>query len=761
MYRIDNIELDPVKGCLRREGEEIHLRPKTFEILLYLVTNRERLIGKEELIEQFWSGTAVCDDVLSQSIAELRQVLGDNSREPRYLKTIRKRGYRFIGEVEELSEQGVVATEQVTTIQVREEYSDEGPRRKFPRWVFAAAVVVAIVATVSALSAWHYCPKATLDKAEAGIRTAIIRFENRSGKPEMEWMRDGLADMLATSLSASPRIAVITAQQLERGLRNSTNSPIRLEDALQGARKSGAGAVILGAFASLGDTIRVDTQIYDVSSGHLLGGESLTVEKPELLLAQLDSLSSKLATRLGAPIAAQTRLAEVMTNNLEAYRLYSLGLTRARELRLPEAIALYQKALELDSGVAMAYARIGLTYSSTWAKPEEGKPYLEKAYHLSDRLTARDRMFIRAWYAVACRDYHGAERAYQEIVTAFPLEGEAYVALGTLLSGDGRNEESLQILQRGVKVQADSPQLHNALTTVYMRLGETQKAVESAQRYVTLSGEPNAYDTLAAVYQETGRYAEARETYLEAIRRKPDFEIAIIHLGNLYFELGRYREALQQYSEYTRLAPSNSERSRGHGSSSWVYWKKGDLGNAEREAEELIRLNPRNIHTKLLIKADRGGLILTDDLRRQILGPTILSGRGTRENYRIPYFVAGYVALRDHKTEEALQHFRASLAEPPIYWNIDPLETCLGDAYLELDRLDEAIAEYRRVLKFNSNYPMARYRLGLALEKKGMSAEARAEFERFLAIWKEADPDVPELADARRRVGQSVARLAR
>src|SRR5207249_2833053 len=98
----------------------------------------------------------------------------------------------------------------------------------------------------------------------------------------------------------------------------------------------------------------------------------------------------RLATRLGAPMATQAHLAEVMTNNLEAYRLYSLGLGRTRALRLPEAIELYQKAIDLDPGFAMAYARIGYAYSVAWAIPVKGKPFLEKAYRLSDRLTARD-----------------------------------------------------------------------------------------------------------------------------------------------------------------------------------------------------------------------------------------------------------------------------------------------------------------------------------------------------------------------------------
>ncbi|HEX5324661.1 MAG TPA: winged helix-turn-helix domain-containing protein, partial [Capsulimonadaceae bacterium] len=501
LYRIGDLELDLAKGSLCRGGREIHLKPKAFQILAYLIAQRDRLVSRDELLEQFWKDTAIGEDVLAHSIAELRRALGDSSRAPLYLKTVPKRGYLFVADVQEVSCEAFAATEEITTIQVREEYSDEFPARRFPRWAFAITAATVALAFVAIVGALHYWPARSPNTPEPSLRAAIIPFENRSGRADMDWLRVGLADMLATSLSASPRISLITPQQLERVLRHSSTAHISFEDALRDARQAGAAAMIMGAYASLGDAVRVDTQIYDVHSGLLSGGESLTVQKSEFLLAQLDSLSYKIAARLGAPLLSQTRLAEVMTNNLEAYRLYSLGLARTRDVRLPEAISLFEQAAKLDPAFAMAYARIGFTYSSTWGRSAEGKPYLEKAYRLSDRLTPRDRLFIRAWYMCASQDYEAAERAYRQILSAFPLEVEAYFALGTLLAGDGRYAEARRILERGLTIEPDMPQLHNKLSMAYLDLGETQKGLDSAQRYVASSGEPNAFDTLAAAYQ--------------------------------------------------------------------------------------------------------------------------------------------------------------------------------------------------------------------------------------------------------------------
>ena len=150
--------------------------------------------------------------------------------------------------------------------------------------------------------------------------------------------------------------------------------------------------------------------------------------------------------------------------------------------------------------------------------------------------------------------------------------------------------------------------------------------------------------------------------------------------------------------------------------------------------------------------AHDAGAIRTDDLRRQIFAPLPLAARGGRENRRPRYFLAGHIALRDHKTEEALEDFRSALRELPMHWALDDLETCLADALLEGGRWDEAIAEYRRILAANPNHPMSRYRLGLALDRKGLSSQAKVEFERFLVVWRDADADVPELQEARRRV---------
>jgi tetratricopeptide (TPR) repeat protein/DNA-binding winged helix-turn-helix (wHTH) protein len=790
IYRFDGVEVDPSQRSLRREGEELAVRHQSFQVLVYLLEQRHRPVTKEDLINYIWQSQAVTDDSLVQVIIELRRSLGDDPRRPRFIKTVPKVGYRFIAPVEELSFDQPVPMEiaQQTTVEIEfeetivDEIDEIGvahaiearpakllpPARVTTRFRLALIAVVSVLLLVGALAvyltskSWQaqaQFAEVTLPQVPGKHPVAVMYFDNQSASADLDWLREGLADMLITGLSRSKDLTVLSRRQLQVLLERIDYRPgdkTDLHDTLRIGQQSRAELIILGSFAKLDGSIRIDAQLQDARTGQTIASEQLIVDKPGDLFTQVDLLSLKIASRLGAASDDQQMkrgLAEVMTGNLQAYRYYSLALGKVSAFENTEALALLEKAVALDPQFAMAQARIGHVYVS-WGMPEKARPYLEKAFQLSDRLTEKDRLSITAWYEMANLDYRGALITYRKIIAHYPLEVEAYRRLSHLLQGEERFEESIAVAKQGLAIDPEAKDIYNGLGNVYSILGRHDESIRMRQRYVELAaGEPNSHDSLGLSYQWAGRYEDAIREYRRALELKADFEVALIHLANSYFQMGRYREAIENYQRYLEIAPSDIERERGYTAIAYVYLKKGDLPQVEQVMKRAGKNIAATLWVATYIALARGEMAKAEKLKAEyFVRSSAYSERGARANRRAHYQLRGDTAFKSGRTAEAIENFKEVLKHRPPIWNIDAGEDCLANAYLEIGRLDEAIAEYERILRLHPAYPLAHYHLAQAYERKGEALRAREMYGKFLQIWENADPDVPEVVAARQRV---------
>ncbi|MDQ3668540.1 MAG: tetratricopeptide repeat protein [Acidobacteriota bacterium] len=787
VYRFDGVEVDPSQGCLRRNGEELSVRQKSLRALLYLLEQRHRLVTKEELIERVWEGMAVSDDALVQLIMEIRQSLGDDPRQPRFIKTVPKAGYRFIAPVEEfyLDLPAAMEIERHGSVEIEYEEETTGetpghwetetrqqnllppvsvpPRRRVVLVAAVAAILLIAGVTTTYLltrsSRRSKLAEVTLSPQPGKKAVAVMYFNNLSNSNELNWLRAGLADMLITGLSRSKKLTALSRQQLHLLLERVGHKPedkIPLDKALEIARKSQGEALVLGSFARLGEKVRIDVQLYNVADGQLLAAENLTTDNLDQILTQIDTLSYKLATHLGAaPVAKEdAELARVMTNNLDAYRYYSLALEQIQMFQFADAIALLEKAIALDPQFAMAYARIGYIYAVRIQPRDKARPYLEKAFQLSDRLSEKDKLYVIAWDAQARNDSSRAVQTYQELISQYPLETEAYGRLAYQLYALGRNDEALTVINNGLVIDTEAKDLYNTLGIVYQRLGKNAEALAAFERYIQLApNDPNAYDSLGLYHQWQGRYEEANAAYQRALMINPESGVAIIHLGHLYFQQGRYRDAIEQYQRFIQVAKDDAGRARGYLSIAWVHWKKGDIKRAQATFKQVLKYPQIGIWNYLTAYV-MGDLATVERLKGEFFEKEVYSEMEVGGFLRIYYYSLGLMALKEGRPEEAVQQFKETLKRQPFAWSFDSFEDCLANAFLETGQLDEAISEYERILRLNPNYPLTHYHLAQAYERKGQQDQAQAAYERFLQVWRDADADLPEVITARQRLGR-------
>jgi len=729
------VQIDVRRACVYRHGTELRLRPKTFEVLLYLIENRDRVVSKAELFDHVWGGSAVTEDTLVQSVVEIRKALGDDSRASEFVRTIARVGYRFVAPLDPPSVE--VAAEPIV--------EDLRPNVRWSRRaIAAAAVIVAILGVLGAV--WASRQRESVG-GSARMTVAVALFEARKCPPDLGWLRDGLPAMVTSSLSREPQLSIIDRGTVERlaGGKASTSA-----DWLEVGRRARAQRLITGRFEANGDQIRVDVWLYDVNARRMIGGSSV-VSTRESLLRDVASLTSTLSTLLVAkPSVAVARTSDRMTDNLNAYEAYCRGVAAADGMRNEEAVEQFDRALALDPQFAMAHARIGYAYAVTGHSPDLAKPHLAKALALGDHLSERERLYVLAWQSIADRDYARATDYFRLIVSRYPMDIEAYARLGRLLIGDEQLNEAITVAQRGLAADPDAAELHNVIGIAYSYQGRHAEAIAHHQRYVAaLPAQPNAHDSLGLSYQWAGEYDHALQAYDEALRLNPRFELAIVHRANTFWQLGRNRDAIRELRRFIATAASESDRWRGYGE---LMVAQCNLGHIDPEVvRHAVQDDPDGQIFRVLDAVFHRRAAEASRLIESIHGPSTV-GRGARASVRLWAYLRAETARIMGDETHAIEYAREVLRHVPPTYMLDDLEDALGDTLAAFGHHLQAVEEYRRILRLNANRGRARFKLARELEAAGQAGEARSEYQRFLLVWKDADRDAPEIIGATQRL---------
>jgi tetratricopeptide (TPR) repeat protein/DNA-binding winged helix-turn-helix (wHTH) protein len=740
-------------------------------LLLYFVEHPETLISKDELTAAIWSETSVTDNALVQCVTEIRRDLNDDPHNPRFIKTFPKVGYRFIADVRVVrGEQAAPVAEMPSAPLLQPE---DLPETIAPVGAHPAPGLLTSPALWQG-SAWRRLPVVLItilllllsgdhgpSGEQAGVTTpvpsglptlAVFPLANGSGRQDLDWLREGLSDMILTDLAHTGKWNVLSREKMHSLVDGSKGSgAIPLDKALEIAQSVHAANFILGNISATGQQVTISIEIRNGQNGQLVATDSASLNDSLQTVAEAGLLSADIARRLGFSINASPSLAAAMTSNVEAYRYYSLGVEKAEQFQNAQAIELFKKALKFDPKFSMAYARIGYAYAVQDFQPETGSPYLEQAEHLSASLPPINRLYIEAWSAIARSDYNTASNILRQITQQYPEETEATCQLVRLLRGQERVEEAAALLRNAIQLNPNAKDLYNAYGLILISMGRPLDAIHAYQQYVALAPQnPNGHDSLGMAYQSAGLYDSALAEYNQALTFDPEFEPAIVHLGDTYYQMGRYRDALRQYKRYIEVAGSVDAKALGYGDIATVYMALGNLAQAQAAANQEQHLHRGFVWHSLEIALDKHQKQRIADLEKELFENLPDAERGSPRDLRQLFFYRGTIELKTGNAQGALSQFQSALQHLPPSSGIDSYEDCLANAYLELGMIPQAIAEYQRILKVNPNYPLANYHLGLAYQKIHERTNALAAFQSFLRNNPSADQDSPSVLEAKR-----------
>jgi serine/threonine protein kinase len=642
--------------------------------------------------------------------------------------------------------------------------SAQPARSKIGRYVATAVLCAALIATGFYYRSHQSQPLSDRDTI------VLADFANSTGDSVFD---DTLKQALSISLQQSPFLNVLSDQRMKEALSLMGRPPgerLNEETARELCQRTASGAVLSGSISSLGAEYVIGLKAVNCRSGDQLAQEQVQAARKEEVLKALDQAATRLRAKLGESRTTvqqfDTPIFEATTPSLEALKAFSLGEKALLEQSAAAAVPFYQRAIELDPNFAIAYSQLGTVYGALLVEPGLAAANIRKAYQLRDRVSERERFSI--------------ESNYYDSVT-------------------GEVEKGIQIDELRAQTYPRDGSAHNSLAYRYEQLGQYEKAAAEASEAIRVfPGAAVNYSNLMESYTALNRLDEATATYREAIARKLEnpflhddmYALAFLRGDNedmkrqVAWAIGKrgaedlllsrqsdtqaYYGRLQRARELSRRAVESAVQ--GDLKETAALWQ---LNSALREAEfESLDQARRQVSAGLAIASTRDvqtlaaltlacagdiarAQAITKELEKQNPLNTIIN------HYWLPT-IGAYNEIHRGNPAQAIKLLEAAtpydLAFPqpqfeeggllyPVYVR--------GKAYLHLHRGQEAANEFSKMLGHPGiliNSPLrslAQLQLARALFMSGDTSGARKAYQDFFALWKDADPDIPVLRQAK------------
>ena len=472
IYRFENYCLNVHHQELHQDSHKITVEPQVLDLLHYLITQRERVVNKDDLIQHVWRGRIVSDSTLSSRITTLRQALGDNGQQQRLIRTIARKGIRFVGEVhtDALPDQASEPLKRVT------------------------------------------------DKPSI----AVLPLDNMSDNRELGFFADGIAQDIITTLASYPSFFVIA--------RNSSFAAKALSlDIKAIGQKLGVRYVLEGSLRLSGDKIRATAQLIEAQTGHHVWAGRYDLDRARADMFELQDQITRATTTALAPAIAQAERSRAMRTppaSLDAWSAYQAGMWHLGQSSAEDnalAKQFFTKAIGLDPLFSGGYVGLSAVLSRSKGTQIQEEETARRAVALDGSdAEAHARLGLAL---LAGGDHKAAIASARHALVLCPNLAAGHGALGVALSYAGHPQEGLMALQACVQLDPFGPYLVNRLNQIALAhffCRNYQAAADAAtlaiQSFPTF---PSPYRWLAAALGMLGRTEPAHAALQEAIRLSP------------------------------------------------------------------------------------------------------------------------------------------------------------------------------------------------------------------------------------------------
>ncbi len=522
LYEFGPFQLDPVEHLLTRHGQPVPLTPRAFAALLVLISKSGHLVSKDELMKSIWGDAFVEEGNLTVTISMVRKALGEEGGERKYVQTVSKSGYRFVGDVHEVEVVEPAPAPEVPPPAVP--VATTALSRPSRRWVFMLGTAAILLAAGIGIGVGLF--RTRLSAAPTTVRSlAVLPFHDLAGNTSRDYLGLGIADALITKLGNTGQIAVRPTTAVLKYAH-------ALADPLAAGREQAVDAVLDGRIQSFPDRIRVTVQLVRVADGASLWAGAFE-QTPQQFFALEDAVADRIAEAIAPHLSAKEkeRLARAYTQNRKAYQLYLEGRyfwNRRTEDGLRRSIDYFRGAIAEDPNYALAYAGLADAYAllspfsvepARQASPD-AKAAALKALQLDNSLAEAHASlaittFFDEWNLTA------AEREFRRAIQLNPSYAMAHGWYGLNLAAMGRLNEALDQMRRAQELDPLSMILNT---------------------------------NVGWIHYLSRRYDEAIAAYQKTLDMDPYFARTRTRLGLTYILKGAPADAIRELEESKRLA---------------------------------------------------------------------------------------------------------------------------------------------------------------------------------------------------------------